>query len=96
MLLTCTLCHNAAPGCSTRSITTLPNSSPTIQNRNGFSVANSQEFSNEIADVNIQDHETMVSFDVVSLFTAIPVDKACDYIRKKLGDDSSLHSRTKP
>ena len=38
-----------------------------IQNRNGFSVANSQPFSNEIADVNIQDKETMVSFDVVSL-----------------------------
>ncbi|XP_068701292.1 uncharacterized protein [Montipora foliosa] len=36
----------------------------------------------------------MVSFDVVSLFTAIPVDKACDYIRKKLVDDLSLHSRT--
>ncbi|XP_068683409.1 uncharacterized protein [Montipora foliosa] len=36
----------------------------------------------------------MVSFDVVSLFTAIPVDKACDYIRKKLEDDLSLHFRT--
>ena len=28
-----------------------------------------------------------------SLFTAIPVDKTCVYIRKKLEDDSSLHSR---
>jgi len=57
-------------------------------------VANSQEFSNEIADINIQDDKTMVSFDLVSLFTAIPVDKAYEYIRKKLEDDSSLHSRT--
>ena len=38
--------------------------------------------------------ETMVSFDVVSLFTAIPVEKACNYIRKKLEDDYSLHSRS--
>ena len=35
----------------------------------------------------------MVSFDVVSLFMAIPVEKACNYIRKKLEDDYSLHSR---
>ena len=37
----------------------------------------------------------MVSFGVVSLFIAIPVDKARYYIKKKLKDDSSLHLRTK-
>ena len=36
----------------------------------------------------------MLSFDVVSLFTAIPVDKACDYIHKKLLKDETLSSRT--
>ena len=37
----------------------------------------------------------MVSFDVVSLFTAIPVDKACECIRNKLTKDKTLHVRTK-
>ena len=36
----------------------------------------------------------MVSYDVVSLFTAIPVEKACEYIRKKPNEDTTLHLRT--
>ena len=36
----------------------------------------------------------MVSFDVVSLFNAIPVIKACEFIRKKLIENHTLHLRT--
>ena len=36
----------------------------------------------------------MLSFDVVSLFTAMSADKACDYISNKLLKDDSLSSRT--
>ena len=36
----------------------------------------------------------MVSFDFVSLFTAIPVQKTCQYIRKKLEQDDTLTSPT--
>ena len=36
----------------------------------------------------------MVSFDVISLFTAIPVRKAFDYIKEKLEQDNTLSRRT--
>ena len=42
----------------------------------------------------ITNEEVMVSFEVVSLFTAIPVNKACSYIRNKLDKDITLHSST--
>ena len=38
------------------------------------------EFADQVASLEISDDEAMVSFDVVSLFTAIPVEKACEYI----------------
>ena len=63
-----------------------------LQNKNGFSVANSTQFKHEIS--NIDEDESMISFDVVSLFTAIPVDKACKYIRTKLENDPTLPDRT--
>ena len=48
-----------------------------------------------MSDINIQEDKTMVPLDVISLFTAIPVNNACHYIRKKLIEDHSLHLRTK-
>ena len=52
------------------------------------------EFAAQVANLEISDDEAMVSFDVVSLFTAIPVEKACEYIRKKLNEHTTLHLRT--
>ena len=48
-----------------------------LQNHNGYSVNNSIDFAKKLTETHIDDDEIMVSFDVVSLFTAIPVDKAC-------------------
>ena len=44
-------------------------------NGNGFSVPNASEFVDEIYNIDIKDDEIMLSFDVVSLFTAIPSKK---------------------
>ncbi len=66
-----------------------------LQNHNGYSVNNSTEFTEKLYYTNIDDDEIMVSFDVVSLFTAIPVDRACEHIRNKLNKDTTLKRRTK-
>jgi hypothetical protein len=51
-----------------------------LQNHNGYSVNNSTEFTEKRYETNIDDNDIMVSFDaVVSLFTAIPVDRACEF-----------------
>ena len=47
-----------------------------------------------LAPCDIQDDEIMLYFDVVSLFTAIPIKKACDYIQNKLECGESLHLGT--
>ena len=65
-----------------------------LQNQNGFSVSNSIQFRKDISKMTISEDEIMVSFGVVSLFTAIPVDKACTYIRTKLENDNTLSDRT--
>ena len=51
------------------------------------------QFSKELSDIEIDDNEVLVSFDVVSLFTTIPVDKVCEYIKKKLERDATLSSK---
>ena len=42
----------------------------------------------------IDDDEIMVSSDVVSLFTTIPVQKSCQYIWTKLEQDDTLTLHT--
>ena len=65
-----------------------------LQNQNSFLVSNSLQFGNDISKMIISEDEIIVSFDVVPLFTALPVDKACTYIRTKLGNDNTLSDRT--
>jgi hypothetical protein len=43
-----------------------------LQNQNGYTIKNPAEFSTKLSNVTIETDETMVSIDIVSLFTAIP------------------------
>ena len=58
---------------------------------NNNSVQNSTQFAREMSSTRT---DGMVSFDAVSLFTAIPVQKTCHYIRTKLEQDNTLTLRT--
>ena len=65
-----------------------------LQNKNGFSLKNSSQFSKEMANLSIGKDDVMVSFEVISLFIAIPVTKGCTYIKSKLKRDPTLPLQT--
>ena len=58
------------------------------------SVRNSTDFATFIASQTFNDDETLISFDIVSLFAKIPTSLAIQVARQHLLDDTSLTGRT--
>ncbi|PNF20184.1 hypothetical protein B7P43_G16972 [Cryptotermes secundus] len=57
-------------------------------------VKNSAHFVQLLKTVNLHSEDTLVSFDVVSLITNVPVDEVLHIIEKKLHDDVTLAERS--
>ena len=66
---------------------------PLFGKTNSF-VLNSTEFSQEIRHLCLQHNEVMLSYDVVSLYTKVPVDEALNYVQGQLRQDTNLGERT--
>ena len=66
-----------------------------LTGKTGHTVKNSYKFVDLITGLKLNDDECFVSFDVVSLFTKIPVDVAKSVIFELLSKDECLQDRTK-
>ena len=61
---------------------------------NGFTAKNSYEFVEQLKNLTMNHDECMVSFDVISLFTKIPVDVAKTIVLERLKKDDTLDDRS--
>ena len=50
-------------------------------------VLNSKHFAGMVKEEHVKAEETLVSFDVISLFTNVPMDEAVDVIHRKLAEE---------
>ena len=65
-----------------------------IVGRTEHHVKNIQDFVSKVKDRKLEEGWTIVSYDVVSLFTCIPIEGAVSAVRELLEKDTELHTRT--
>ena len=57
-------------------------------------IKNSVHFVQRIQDIKLDDKDLLVSFDVTSLFTCVPIDNAMKIVAMRREEDDDLEDRT--
>ena len=57
-------------------------------------VHNTKDFIEQTRDVRLKDGESVMSYDVTSLFTSVPIKPTLEIIQQRLTEDPDLHNRT--
>ena len=65
-----------------------------LAGKTGSHVKNSKHFVEVMSDLRVEEDEMLVSFDVSSLFTNVPIDEAIQVICDRLRRDETLVNRT--
>ena len=65
-----------------------------LAGKTDWHVRNSKHFVEVMAGLRVEEDKMLVSFDVTSLFTNVPIDEAVHVIRDKLRGDETLEDRT--
>ncbi len=65
-----------------------------IVGKNSYTVTNSTDFVHRIQEVHVAQGDQLISFDVVSLSTQVPVDEALHVLEERLNGDQTLEERT--
>ena len=65
-----------------------------LSGNNNHQVNDSKEFADDIKKMKLEEGDSIMSYDVATLFTSITVKPAIEVERRKLGQDTELHQRT--
>ena len=63
-------------------------------NETEYSVKNARQFAEFVSNQEVAEDELVVSFDVISLFTSIPIAMAIDVLQRKLEGSDDWKNRT--
>lgn len=66
-----------------------------VASKHEYTVKNGEEFVKGIKNIKIRPGDQMISFDVVSLFTKVPIKETLKIIKKRLQDYDNLNELTK-